>query len=172
VEAERQGIELNVFRPTDYGVPYGCSPIIACKTEALGSSTLSTFMKATAQGYAWAAANPAEAADILFDAVASDIKRGAMAALPIPLDREMCRASQEYVSARYLSSEGHWGVMQQKMWDDFLDWLSENGLLTTAIQSRKEGGTSLDDLRQGKVGDTIPREKVISTQMFTNSFLQ
>ena len=91
------------------------------------------------QGYAWAAANPAEAADILFDAVASDIKRGAMAALPIPLDREMCRASQEYVSARYLSSEGHWGVMQQKMWDDFLDWLSENGLLTTAIQSRKEG---------------------------------
>lgn len=60
------------------------------------------------------------------------------------------------------------------MWDRFLDWLSTTGLLTTKVQSRGPAAAStstLDGLRQGDVGEQIPRESVDAAAMFTNELL-
>lgn len=81
----------------------------------------------------------------------------------------MCSALQHY-----LDSAGEWGLMSGGRWDAFLDWLSDKGLLTSAMQSRApiQGvSASLDDLRQGRAGEAIPREAVKSADLFTNEFL-
>ena len=66
--------------------------------------------------------------------------------------------------------------MQQELavWEKFLDWLSESGLLTTKVQSRGSPDiacTSLDGLRQGDVGTAVARDSVNAALMFTNDLL-
>eukprot|EP00959_Pyramimonas_sp_CCMP1952_P091511 1915860-Pyramimonas_sp.AAC.1 len=52
--------------------------------------------------------------------------------------------SQRELSGAYLDAEGKWGRMEAARWDMYLDWLSEEGLLTTFTQSRtpREGARS------------------------------
>jgi len=45
-------------------------------------------------------------------------------------------ASQREMSAAYLDADGKWGRMDKSRWDQYLDWLSDSGLLTTYMQSR------------------------------------
>lgn len=64
--------------------------------------------------------------------------------------------------------------MESQRWDAFLDWLSDNGLLTSAVPSRTpvEGfSASLDDLRAGRAGRPLARSAVSSNKLFTNEFL-
>ena len=59
-------------------------------------------------------------------------------------------------------------------WSQFLDWLSAQGLLTTAVQSRspQDGqSASLDDIRGGSAGDPILRSAIDAGSLFTNAFL-
>lgn len=59
-------------------------------------------------------------------------------------------------------------------WETFLSWLSDAGLLTTKRQSRgpqSESTASLDDLRAGDAGDTIPRGSIEAAALFTNDLL-
>ncbi|KAF5842796.1 NMT1/THI5 like-domain-containing protein [Dunaliella salina] len=153
VEAKRKGIALNTFKPEDYGVQYGYSPLLVAHPDSLSSKPdmVRAFLSATAQGFEFAAAHPEAAADQFLDAVN---KVYASTPLPEPLDRDMVKEAQ--------------------VWDDFLDWLSANGLLTTKVQSRapsSDKSTSLDGLRQGDVGEVIPREAIFSNSLFTNDFL-
>ena len=73
----------------------------------------------------------------------------------------------------YLDSAGKWGTQIAQRWDAFLDWLSETGLLTTAVPSRTPGGNkvSLDQLRSGTAGDAIPRDSVKAASLFTSEYL-
>ena len=64
--------------------------------------------------------------------------------------------------------------MEAERWSKFLDWLSESGLLTTKVASRVPGddsAASLDALRAGDVGETIPRESIDVHALFTNELL-
>ena len=72
----------------------------------------------------------------------------------------------------YLDEQKSWGTQKAQRWDDFLDWLSETGLLTTAVPSRSEGPgkATLDELRSSKAGDKIPREQVQSSKLFTSEY--
>ena len=73
----------------------------------------------------------------------------------------------------YLDGRKTWGTQKAERWDAFLDWLSETGLLTTAVPSRSQGAgkASLDQLRSGGAGDSIPRGQVQSSSLFTSEFL-
>jgi len=127
------------------------------------------FLAATAKGYKFAAENPTEAAKVFLKAVADE-------AYPLapPLDEKLVEESHAYNASHFLSKDGRWGVMDEKVWDAFLDWLSDTGLLTTKVQSRagaSDTTTSLDGLRSGDVGERIPREQLPASQLFTNAFL-
>ena len=55
-----------------------------------------------------------------------------------------------------------------------MDWLHAQGLLTTLKPSRTpvDGeSASLDDLREGKAGEMIPRESIKVQELFTTDFL-
>lgn len=74
----------------------------------------------------------------------------------------------------YLDGQGRWGHMETNRWENFLDWLDDKGLLTSAMPSRTpvEGvSASLDDLRRGNAGERVPRLSINAADLFTNEFL-
>jgi ABC-type nitrate/sulfonate/bicarbonate transport system substrate-binding protein len=170
VEARLAGVELSEFRLADYGVAYGYSPGLAAMAAALEArgSDVRAALAAAARGYAFAAAHPEEAADLLA-AVAAEYPD-----LPAPLEVEAARAGAKLAAPAMLDAAGRWGSMRAERWDAFLDWLSKAGLLTTKVQSRgapDAGAASLDALRAGDAGERIPREAVDAAALFTNNFL-
>ena len=79
---------------------------------------------------------------------------------------ELVAASQELLSTAYLDGKtGRWGEMSGARWDTYLDWLSEEGLLTCTagrLQSWAAPGNgvsaTLEEVRPaGSAGQEIPR---------------
>lgn len=166
VEAKLQGIELNAFFMQDYGVPYGYAPCLLANPKILEEEpeVAKQFLGATAEGFQFAAANPAIAADILIE--------GAKKENAFELDPKLVHASQELLSAQYLTTSGTWGVMEPKRWSEYISWLSTEGLLTSYKQSRTPEigvSVSLDELRAGNAGEPLAPEDV--RDVYTNDFL-
>lgn len=78
------------------------------------------FMAAVKKGYEYAAANPAEAAQILIDSDTDGVLADAGA---------LVRQSQEYLSEAYIADAPSWGYIDPARWDAFYGWLNETGLL-------------------------------------------
>jgi hypothetical protein len=185
VAAQRANIPLHTFKLEDYGIPYCYSPVLAAHPDTLTSQpeAVRSFLAATAKGYEWAAANPKEAAAVLCAEVSADFAAAGGKPLPEELDPEMVAQSQELVAVAYLSGNsssssssgggGAWGVMDLSIWEKFLDWLSEAGLLTSKAQSRSEGPhtSSLDGMRSGDAGEVLPRDAVAAADLATNAYL-
>ena len=76
-------------------------------------------MEATAKGYAFAAENPDEAADML---IAGDTT-GSLAG-----SEELVKASQEWISKQYIADADAWGVIDPARWDGFYKWLADHKL--------------------------------------------
>ena len=173
--AQRAGVELNVFKMADYGVPYGAAPVLTCLASvaagnpaAQGPSsptTLRALMRAIAQGYQYAADHPTEAAALLVAEAAKDGYHG--------LDVEVAQDSQKVLSRLLRDPSGKWGTMAPGLFGDFVNFLSKKGMLTTKMQSREggEGVTSLDGLRGGDVGEEIALEDVGVETLSTNAYL-
>ena len=97
------------------------TPVILANNDFLAHSpeTARAFMEATAKGYEYAAAHPAEAAEML---IAGDTTGSLNDA------RELVAASQEWISARYMAGEASWGRFDPARWNGFYAWLYANGL--------------------------------------------
>ncbi len=143
--AERDGIELNAFGLDEYEVPYGYTPVLLARPETIEADDdrLAAFLDATAQGYRFAAEEPETAADLL-RTEASGIDAD---------DPEFLRESQRRVSEAYLTDDGAWGAMEGTRWAAFVEWLAEEGVLTT-----------ID-------GEPIPANELPPETLFTNEYL-
>ncbi|MBZ9779791.1 ABC transporter substrate-binding protein [Psychroflexus sp. CAK8W] len=118
VEAQRKGVELNVFQLQEYDIPYGYSPVLLSHPEILEEKqkAMINFLAATAKGFQWAAEIPDEAAELLLPHV--DNK-----------DMEFLKESQRYISKYYLTDTNQWGEMKAERWNSFVHWLAENKLI-------------------------------------------
>ena len=168
VEASLRGVELNIFKLADAGIPYGYSPLLVADPARLAADpeTAKAFLSATARGFAFAAERPEEAGRMLYDLAVAENPD-----MPSPLELELCVAA-----TTYLAKEGAWGSpwghMELSRWSSFVDWLHSSGLLTSAMQSRSPDGkatVSLDDLRGGKAGELLP--PLDAAALFTNAYL-
>jgi len=143
--AERDGIALNAFSLEEYDVPYGYTPVLVARPETIAADDgLSAFLDATARGYQFAADNPAEAAAILREeATGMDID-----------DLDVLEASQRQLASAYLTTDGEWGTMTHSRWNAFVEWLADNGILTT-----------ID-------GEPIPADDIDAGDLYTTSLLE
>lgn len=73
------------------------------------------FLQATAEGYAYVAEHPDEAADIL------------VAQAP-EVDPALARASQRFLADQYVADAERWGVFDPARWNAFYRWMNEQGL--------------------------------------------
>jgi len=96
------------------------TPVLATTDTLVEQETamVTAFLEATRQGYQYAIAHPAEAAEIL------------LAAVP-ELEAAMVHASQQYLADHYAEDASKWGYIASERWDSFYQWLYDEGI--TAI---------------------------------------
>ena len=124
VQAEQQGIDLNVVMMKDYVdcVPDYYTPVVIASeaTVADKPDVVKAVLEALSRGYTYAAEHPDEAADVL------------LAAAP-ELDSALVKESQRWLSAYYVAEAPRWGEQKESVWQDYADWMVENDIVTTSI---------------------------------------
>jgi ABC-type nitrate/sulfonate/bicarbonate transport system substrate-binding protein len=127
VEAELRDMELDMVYLTDYSEKLDYyTPIIATSEKKIANDpeTVKAFMAAVSQGYEYAIEHPSEAADILIEAVPD-------------LDPELVKASQKWLSPKYQDDAKQWGIQSQEVWENYANWMYENGLLEAELDVEK-----------------------------------
>lgn len=124
---EVAGLDTDYFAFADIDPVFDFyTPVLAANNEFLAQKPVVTeaFLAAVSKGYEFAVSDPEAAADIL------------MAAAPeLAANKELVYASQEYLAGEYVADAPRWGEIDPARWAAFFDWLNENGLLATSIDS-------------------------------------
>ncbi|HOR00563.1 MAG TPA: ABC transporter substrate-binding protein [Anaerolineae bacterium] len=125
-EAERRNMPVNSIRFLDWAqcLPDYYTPVIVTSEQMIAQrpDVVRRFMVATAQGYEYAIAHPAEAAQILIEA--------APEASP-----ELIQKSQVWLSPRYQADAPRWGEQTLAVWQGYAAWLDGHGLLPRQIDA-------------------------------------
>ena len=120
INAQRQGIDLNIIMLKDYleCIPDYYTPILITGETMISENpeTVRAFVAATARGFDFAIDNPAEAADIL------------LAANP-DLDADLVHASQEWLANEYRAEADQWGIQSVDVWQAYADFLVDGGII-------------------------------------------
>lgn len=126
IQAEIQGVALSVVPLLGSCIPDYYTPVlIAGETTLAGQPELVRhFLAATARGYEYAIAHPAEAAEVLLKYSPES-------------DAELVRRSQAWLSPRYQADAAQWGLQKGEVWAGFATWMNERGLLPAAIDPEK-----------------------------------
>jgi ABC-type nitrate/sulfonate/bicarbonate transport system substrate-binding protein len=111
VEAQRQGVDLNVFPLPDYCIPDYSSPVIITSQQFIQQQpdVIKRFVKATAEGYTYAIQHPEDAAKLLIDAA----PKGSFD------DQQLVYKSQAYLSPLYAPDEKCWGAQTLASWTNY-----------------------------------------------------
>ncbi|MGN7174643.1 ABC transporter substrate-binding protein [Paenibacillus sp. FSL R5-0490] len=127
VEAELRGEKINMVYLTDYSEKLDYyTPVLATSEKMIADDpdTVKAFVKAAAKGYEFAIGQPEEAADILLKNAPD-------------LDSELVKKSQEWLSPRYQDDAARWGEQKLEVWENYADWMHENGLLDKELDAGK-----------------------------------
>ena len=108
IQAQRVGLQLNVFPITDYCIPDYYSPVIISSQPYIQAhpDIVKRFMAATSEGYAYAVQHSKDAANLLL--------RGAPAGTFV--DTGLVYASQSYLSPQYQADAKCWGYQVLDKW--------------------------------------------------------
>ena len=119
IQAEREGVKLNTFYITDYGVPDYYTPnIITSPTEIKQKvDVLHRFMRATARGYEYARTHMQDSAQALL----------ALAPPGTFPDPGLVTASQAYLSPRYADPGRKWGWQDASAWHGYPQFILDSG---------------------------------------------
>ncbi|HEY7975960.1 MAG TPA: ABC transporter substrate-binding protein [Ktedonobacterales bacterium] len=111
IEAQQQGVALNVFPLPDYCIPDYSSPVIITNQQLIQQhpDVIKRFMQATAEGYEYAIQHPADAAKLLIQGA----PKGSFD------DQQLVEKSQAYLSPLYAPGEACWGMQSQASWTNY-----------------------------------------------------
>ncbi len=123
-QAKQQGVDISVVMMEDYfnAVPDYYTPVVIASESTIATKPelVRAFLKAVSRGYEFAIEKPGEAADILLSAVPE-------------LDKELVKASQEWLSKEYRADAPRWGEQKESVWKDYIDWMSEYSILAIPV---------------------------------------
>ncbi len=119
IQAQRQGIQLNVFPITDYGVADYYTPNIITSPNEIKqkSDLLRRFMAATKKGYEYTRTHVQESAQDL-------LAKAPKGTFPDP---GLVLASQEYLSPRYADTGRPWGMQDAAAWHGYPAFILNSG---------------------------------------------
>ncbi len=122
INAECSGMDYDFWYFKDINPVFDYyTPILIANDDFLEDSPdiAEAFLEATAKGYAYAAAEPEEAAELLIAGDDTGSLNGS---------EELVIASQEWISSQMSEDASSWGIIDAERWDAFYGWLYENGL--------------------------------------------
>lgn len=119
IQANRDGVKLNVFPITNYGVAdYYTPTLISNPTEIQQQpQLLRKFLAATACGYEYARNHAHQAAQMLID-------RAPAGTFP---DTGLVFASQDFLSAHYADAGRKWGTQDAAAWHGYPQFILDSG---------------------------------------------
>jgi ABC-type nitrate/sulfonate/bicarbonate transport system substrate-binding protein len=122
VEAQREGVKLNVFPITNYGIPDYYTPNLITGPAQIKREPdlLKRFMAATAQGYEYARTHVDESAQMLIDGAGKSV-------FPDP---GFVMASQQFNSAHYADPGRKWGLQDAASWHGYPTFMLNAGAVT------------------------------------------
>ena len=117
VEAENEGIALELFQMKDYNIPYSYSPVIAAGENFIEekNEAYKSFLKATKKGFMAAAEDISGAAEILKNHIAES-------------DQKIDLKQTIEISIKHMHINDNWGTMQPENVSEYVKWLNEHGL--------------------------------------------
>ncbi|GLB60464.1 ABC transporter substrate-binding protein [Cytobacillus sp. NCCP-133] len=127
VEAELRGEKINMVYLTDYSEKLDYyTPVLATNEKMIKDNpeTVKAFLKAASKGYEFAIEKPEEAADILLTNAPD-------------LDSDLVKKSQAWLSPRYQDDAARWGEQKLEVWENYAEWMHENGLLDGELDTGK-----------------------------------
>jgi ABC-type nitrate/sulfonate/bicarbonate transport system substrate-binding protein len=122
ISAEERGYAMNFIRFQDIDPTLDFyTPIIIGNSETIAKDPelAKKFLRALSRGYAFAASDPAAAADIL------------VAAVP-EISKSHAEKSIAYLAGEYFDESGKWGYMKQSIWSNFTGWMAENKIIPSS----------------------------------------
>ena len=122
-QLEEQGIEINYFFPTDFGVPeyYELVFLAGQKTVENNPEKIQKFLRAAQKGFDFMKENPEEALQILLDNQNAE---------NFPLSASVEKASLEMLLPAMETAEAPFMSQDVAVWQRNADWLYEMGLLS------------------------------------------
>lgn len=123
VKTQLEGLDTDYFAFAEIDPVFDYyTPVIISGNQFLeeNTDTAKAFMSALSKGYQYSIENPEEAADILCKAAPE-------------LDKELIVASQKYLAEQYQADAQYWGQFDADRWNNFYQWVNENGLVEGEI---------------------------------------
>lgn len=116
-----QDLSFRSFVLSNYGIPYGYSPLLITHAEFVSSEeeAIQTFLRTAEKGWRHVAENPEEAAELLHEY----FDHANWQNLP------MIKKSLQMLAPHILSEDGQWGFMNGTRWLDFVEWMIEAEVL-------------------------------------------
>ncbi|BDH60427.1 ABC transporter substrate-binding protein [Lysinibacillus sp. PLM2] len=127
IEAELRGEEINMVYLTDYSEKLDYyTPVLATNEKMIAENpeTVKAFVTAASKGYQFAIEHPEESASILSSAAPE-------------LDAELVLESQKWLSTKYQDDAPRWGEQKLEVWQNYADWMKENGVLEGEFDPEK-----------------------------------
>ena len=117
VEASKKNIDLELYKMSDFGIPYSYSPILFSSSDYINnnSNTVKKFIESSRKGYTYCYENMDEAVSILNKFVPETDKG---------IDLIECLK----ISIDHFGSRENFGKIDLKKIDIFLKWLKDNNI--------------------------------------------
>ena len=117
VEASKKNIDLELYKMSDFGIPYSYSPILFSSSDYINnnSNTVKKFIESSRKGYTYCYENMDEAVSILNEFI------------PIT-DKGIDLIECLKISIDHFGSRENFGKIDLKKIDIFLKWLKDNNI--------------------------------------------
>lgn len=128
VKAKMAGFDLNYIALSDFDERLDYyTPVIIANNEVIENDpkTVQKFMNAVKKGYEFAIENSDEAAEILHK-YAPDY------------ELDFLKESQRFLSKEYSRDSKTWGLMKESVWDNYTEFMYENGLIENTIPASQQ----------------------------------
>jgi ABC-type nitrate/sulfonate/bicarbonate transport system substrate-binding protein len=124
VAAELKDFPINFILLQEYAPELDFyTPVIIAREQLLAQKPdlVRKFLRATEKGYQYSIKNPEEAVQDL-------LKHSP------EIDPEIAIGSQKYLADQYLADAPYWGVMEKERWQNYAQWLYEQGLIERELE--------------------------------------
>jgi putative hydroxymethylpyrimidine transport system substrate-binding protein len=123
---EKNGIPVNVFKPSDFGVPDYYELVIATSDDTLGKKqkALEAFLRAAAKGQDYAAKQKDKALELLLSKQAKEF----------PLEADIETKSLEILLPLMDAGDQPFGSQTAESWQTLIDWMKQEQLIKADVK--------------------------------------
>ncbi|MDO1444738.1 ABC transporter substrate-binding protein [Rhodocytophaga aerolata] len=126
-EAAYKGVELNLFKLEDAGIPYPACPLIKTSRNLAEADpqAIESFLKEAKRGYEYAVDYPEEAVNILRRNSENNFTE----------DPRLLLHCQKEINSHFLDSHKQWGKLSEQAIQNYSNWLYDKNIINRPLSA-------------------------------------